>query len=84
MDSLQNAKNIGKEMHHKLMSVGVNTLDELKEIGSKKTFLLLKQKYDNICLVHLYTLEAAIQNVELDKLTSDVKKDLKEFSDGTK
>ncbi len=34
-----------------------------------------------MCLVHLYTLEGAIHNIELNSLSEDTKKELKEFSD---
>lgn len=47
-----------------------------KEMAKK-----LKQIYPQVCLVHLYALEGAIQNVEFNCLSEDTKKDLKEFSD---
>ncbi|MCX4339560.1 MAG: TfoX/Sxy family DNA transformation protein [Lachnospiraceae bacterium] len=51
------------------------------ETGAKDAFLKLKQKYPNVCLVHLYTLEGAIHNTEYNKLSEVTKKELKEFSD---
>lgn len=43
--------------------------------------VVLKQKYPNVCLVHLYTLERAIHDTEFNRLSEDTKKELKEFSD---
>lgn len=76
--------NIGKEMAGKLKSVDINTAEELVEVGSKEAFFRLKTKYPQVCLVHLYTLEGAIQNVEFNCLSEETKANLKEFSDSLK
>lgn len=81
MSELTAMMNIGKEMEKKLKSVGIASSEELIAAGAKDAFLKLKQKYPNVCLVHLYTLEGAIHNTEYDKLSEDTKKELKEFSD---
>lgn len=81
MAELTSLKNIGKEIERKLKSAGINSAEELKEIGSKDAFFRLKLKYPEICLVHLYTLEGAIDNIEYNQLSNETKKDLKEFID---
>ena len=81
MSELTSMMNIGKEMAKKLTSVGIGSSEELIEAGAKGAFLRLKQEYPNVCLVHLYTLEGAIQNTEFNSLSEDTKKELKEFSD---
>ncbi|MGI0439944.1 TfoX/Sxy family DNA transformation protein [Helicobacter himalayensis] len=81
MSKLTSMMNIGKEMARKLTSVGIESPKKLIEIGAKDAFLRLKQKYPNVCLVHLYTLEGAIHNTEFNGLSEDTKKELKEFSD---
>lgn len=81
LSELTSLKNIGKEIERKLKSVGINSAEELKEIGSKDAFFRLKLKYPEICLVHLYTLEGAIDNIEYNQLSNETKKDLKEFID---
>ena len=81
MSDLTSMINIGKEMAKKLKSVGINSSDELVNLGSKQAFVKLKQRYPNVCLVHLYTLEGAIHNTEFNMLSEDKKKELKEFSD---
>jgi DNA transformation protein len=77
-------KNIGAEMKKKLNAVGINSAEELSELGSKETFLRLKAVYPGVCLVHLYTLQGAIANTDFNKLPQGVKNDLKAFGDGLK
>lgn len=84
MTKLESMMNIGKEMAKKLSSVGIESSERLIETGAKGAFLKLKQKYPNVCLVHLYTLEGAIQNTEFNGLPEATKKELKEFSDSLK
>lgn len=81
MSELTSMMNIGKEMARKLTSIGIESSEKLIDIGAKDAFLRLKQKYPNVCLVHLYTLEGAIHNIEYNRLSEDTKKELKEFSD---
>lgn len=81
MSELTAMMNIGKEMEKKLISVGIESSEKLIEVGAKDAFLRLKQKYPNVCLVHLYTLEGAIHDTEYNRLSKDTKKELKEFSD---
>lgn len=81
MSELTAMMNIGKEMANKLISVGIDSSEKLTALGSKEAFFKLKQTYPKVCLVHLYALEGAIQNVEFNSLSEDKKKELKEFSD---
>ena len=81
MAELTSMMNIGKEMAYKLASIGIDTSEKLISAGSKETFLRLKKAYPNVCLVHLYALEGAIQNTEFNSLTEEKKKELKEFLD---
>ena len=81
MSELTSMANIGREMSRKLTSVGIDTAEKLVEVGSKQAFFKLKEVYPQVCLVHLYALEGAIQNIEFDSLPEDTKRDLKEFSD---
>ena len=81
MSELTTMMNIGKEMEKKLMSIGIDSSEKLIEAGAKNAFLRLKQKYPNVCLVHLYTLEGAIHSIEYNSLSEEKKRELKEFSD---
>lgn len=84
MSELTAMMNIGKEMSRKLTSVGIDTPEKLIELGSMQAFRKLKETYPNVCLVHLYTLEGAIYNIEYNRLPEDRKKELKAFSDSLK
>ena len=81
MSELTSMMNIGKEMERKLVSIGIDSSEKLIELGAKRAFVKLKQEYPQVCLVHLYTLEGAIQNTEFNSLSENKKKELKEFSD---
>ena len=84
MADLTTMLNIGIEMESKLKSVEISSVEELIKIGSKEAFFRLKTKYPQVCLVHLYTLEGAIENVEFNCLSEDKKAELKAFSDSLK
>lgn len=81
MSELTSMINIGKEMAKKLTTVGIDSPEKLIETGTKQAFLKLKQTYPQVCLVHLYALEGAVQNTEFNSLSEAKKKELKEFSD---
>lgn len=81
MSELTSMVNIGREMARKLTSVGIDSAEKLIDMGSKQAFFQLKEVYPQVCLVHLYTLEGAIQNLEFNRLSEDKKQELKAFSD---
>lgn len=81
---LTSMRNIGKEMERKLKSVGICSAEELIQLGSKEAFARLKMDYPNVCLVHLYTLQGAIDNIYYNLLPDEVKSELKSISDGFK
>ncbi|MCM1270564.1 MAG: TfoX/Sxy family protein [Ruminococcus flavefaciens] len=84
MSELTSLKNIGKEIERKLKTVGINSAEELKQIGSKNAFIRLKIHYPEVCLVHLYTLQGAVDDIEYNRLSENTKHELKEFSDELK
>ncbi|MGX8834519.1 TfoX/Sxy family DNA transformation protein [Amedibacillus sp. YH-ame6] len=84
MEALDHMRNIGKEMKIKLLSIGIRSSKDLIRLGSKEVFMQLKERYPNVCLVHLYVLQGAIDNIDYDKLSEEVKSDLKQFSDSLK
>ena len=84
MTELTSMQNIGKELEKKLKSAGINTAEELTQAGSKEAFIRIKAHYPNICLVHLYALQGAIDNLEYNRLPDETKHDLKDFCDNLK
>ncbi len=69
----------GKTMERKLKSVGINSAEELREIGSRQAVSRLKERYPGTCVVILYYLEAAIQGVDIKKLDGGCRAGLKEY-----
>ncbi len=84
MTELSSMRNIGKEIEKKLKSVGICSAEELKKLGSKEAYFRLKMRYPNVCLVHLYTLQGALDDIEYNRLPDEIKRDLKSFSDDLK
>ncbi|MGX2943560.1 TfoX/Sxy family DNA transformation protein [Enterococcus alishanensis] len=76
--------NIGKEMSRKLQQIGVQTAEDLQQMGSKEAFVRLKMAFPEVCLVHLYTLQGAIDGTDYNQLSEELKAELKGFSDGLK
>ena len=72
-------KNIGAEMKRKLNAVGITSAEELTGLGSKEAFSRLKAVYPKVCLVHLYSLQGAIDGLDFNLLPQDVKKELQTF-----
>lgn len=79
MCRLSELPNIGKEVEKQLNQVGIKTLEQLKEIGSKEAWLKIKKIDDSACINRLYAIEGAILNVKKTELSKDKKEELKEF-----
>ncbi len=79
MGELCSLKNIGKVVEEQLNQVGINTIEELREVGSKRAWLLIKEIDDSACYNRLCALEGGIRGVRWHDLPDDVKKDLKQF-----
>ena len=84
MSELTSMLNIGKELERKLKIAGIDSADELREIGSRGAFVKLKLRDPYVCLVHLYALEGAVSGIQYNQLPEDVKQSLKSFSDNLK
>ena len=84
MTNLTSMRNIGKEMARKLAAVVIRSPEELLAADSKEAFFRLKTVFPQVCLVHLYALEGAIQGVEFNSLSADKRRELKRFSDQLK
>lgn len=79
MYDLSMLPNIGKTVEQQLNEVGVNTVKQLIEIGSKQAWLRIKSIDDSACINRLYALEGAIQGIRWHNLSEEVKSELKEF-----
>ena len=79
MGELSKLPNIGKILEKQLNDVGINTVDDLINIGSKEAWLKIKELDDSACLNRLMALEGAIQNIRWHDLSEIDKKNLKDF-----
>jgi len=79
MSRLSELPNIGKIMEQRLISVGINSVEELKSLGSKEAFTKLRKFEGDTCLSALCGLEGAIQDTRWHHLNKETKEDLKAF-----
>lgn len=79
MGELSKLPNIGKTVEEQLAQVGINTADELREIGAKAAWLKIQEIDESACIHRLMALEGAIQGVKKTMLPDEVKADLKGF-----
>lgn len=79
MGELSKLPNIGKTVEEQLAQVGINTADELREIGAKTAWLKIQEIDESACIHRLLALEGAIQGVKKTMLPDEVKADLKGF-----
>jgi DNA transformation protein len=79
MGELSMLPNIGKTVEEQLNEVGVKTVKQLIETGSKQAWLSIKAIDDSACINRLYALEGAIQGIRWHNLSDEVKYELKVF-----
>lgn len=79
MGELSKLPNIGSVVEEQLNMVGINTYEQLKQVGSKQAWLKIKAIDDSACIHRLYGLEGAVQGVKKTQLSTEVKAELKEF-----
>ena len=84
MGELSKLPNIGKVVEKQLNDVGINTVDDLINIGSKEAWLKIKEIDESACLNRLMALEGAIQDIRWHNLSQEDKKNLKEFYNSQK
>ena len=79
MGELSKMPNIGKVLEKQLNDVGINTNDDLINLGSKEAWLKIKEIDDSACLNRLMALEGAIQNIRWHNLSEEDKDNLRNF-----
>lgn len=79
MAELTSLKNIGKELSAKLLGVGISSPEMLHRAGAKGAYLKMRKQYPNVCLVHLYALHCAVENIEIKGLSEQARNELKAF-----
>ncbi len=79
MGELSKLPNIGKKVEEQLIQAGINSFEELKEVGAKTAWLKIQEMDESACIHRLMALEGAIEGVKKTMLSDEVKADLKEF-----
>lgn len=79
MGELSKLPNIGKVLEAQLNNVGINTVDELVDTGSKEAWARIKKMDESACINRLMALEGAIQNIRWHDLSEKDKKNLRDF-----
>ncbi|MDR3223039.1 MAG: TfoX/Sxy family protein [Methanobrevibacter sp.] len=79
MEKLSDLINIGKVSEKQLNDIGIYSLKELKEIGSREAWLKIKEKDPSTCINKLRAFEGAIQGVKKNLLNDNTKKSLNDF-----
>ncbi|MBI6871895.1 TfoX/Sxy family protein [Clostridium aciditolerans] len=84
MGELSTLPNIGKTVEQQLNEVGIETIKQLIEIGSKQAWLRIRSIDDSACINRLYALEGAVEGIRWHNLSEEVKAELKEFYNTSK
>lgn len=84
MGELSKLPNIGKVLENQLNEVGINTVDELNDIGSQEAWLKIREIDESACLNRLMALEGDIQNIRWHDLSPHDKDTLRDFYNSMK
>ena len=79
MGKLTELPNIGPTLESQLNQIGIETLEELKEIGTEKAWLKIQAIDPSACIHRLYALEGAILGIKKNALPEQRKTELKAF-----
>ncbi len=79
MERLSDLPNIGKIVEKKLIEVGIETPEQLIEIGAEQAFIRLAAVDEGACFCMLCGLEGAIRGVRWHQLDKKRKEELNEF-----
>ena len=81
MSKLSDMPNIGRELERQLKEAGIETCEQLVQLGSEEAFKKIKLIDNTACINRLYALEGAIQGVRWHHLSGNDKDKLKAFFD---
>lgn len=79
MGELSKRPNIGKALEEQLQQVGIESPEQLAQLGSKQAWLTIKAMDPSACYSRLCALEGAIQGIRWHSLDEKTKQELKEF-----
>jgi DNA transformation protein len=79
MGELSTLPNIATKLEAQLADVGITTIQQLQEAGSREAWLRILANDPSACIMRLSALEGAIQGIRWHYLDEDTKESLKEF-----
>jgi DNA transformation protein len=79
MSELRTLPNIAAKLDAQLAEVGITTIAQLTDVGSREAWLRILARDPSACLMRLSALEGAIQGVRWHYLDAATKLSLKEF-----
>ncbi|MCL2678734.1 MAG: TfoX/Sxy family protein [Dehalococcoidia bacterium] len=79
MGELSARPNIAAKLEKQLADIGITTVAELKNVGSRKAWLRILARDPSACIMRLSALEGAIQEVRWNYLDDTTKIALRDF-----
>ena len=79
MGELSKLPNIGAKLEAQLADVGISTVEELRNVGSREAWMRILARDPSSCIMRLSALEGAIQGVRWHYLDEETKNSLKTF-----
>jgi DNA transformation protein len=79
MSTLSDLPNVGKVLEQNLKEAGISTPEQLREIGTKESFLRIRSIDPTACLHMLYGIEGAVEGIKDKFLSEETKQDLRKF-----
>ena len=79
MGELKSLPNIADKLEAQLHKVGIDSIEALKQTGSREAWLRIASMDPSACYMRLCALEGAIQGVRWHNLEENKKKELKAF-----
>ncbi len=80
MSELSELPNVGPVLESHLRAIGIDTPQQLQEVGAEEAFMQIRMYRDSgACLHMLYGIKGALLGIPDSLLPSDVKAELKAF-----
>jgi DNA transformation protein and related proteins len=80
-NNLADMRNLGEKTQRYLQEVGINTPQDLQDIGAIEAWYRLKFMFGKqVNLIFLYALQGALMDCDCFKLPTDIKNHLKEIA----
>lgn len=79
MGELTTLPNIAAKLEGQLADVGITTIEQLRDTGSREAWLRILARDSSACIMRLSSLEGAIQGVRWHYLDDDTKASLRDF-----